>query len=85
MSAGNLFGAIWNTVILGALWVVLGAVIDKIFRVFNTSISVLPTLQDAAHGMSLMKTGYTAIMIVVFIVIWANYMLNESSQASGGV
>jgi len=85
MSAGNLLGSIANTVVLGGIWVVLGAAIDKIFRVFNYSITVLPSLQDAVNGMGIMQTIWTFIMVLIFFVIWFNYMMNESSQAGGGV
>ena len=85
MSAGNLFGSLFNTVLFGGLWVVLGAVIDKLFKAFNTSIKVLPSLQDAVNGMGIMQTVWSMILIVVFVVIWWNYMMNENSQASGGV
>lgn len=70
---------------LGGIWVVLDAAMDKIFRVFNYSITVLPSLQDAVNGMGIMQWIWSMIMIVIFFVIWLNYMLNESSQASGGV
>jgi len=85
MSAGNLLGSIWNTVFFGALWVILGAAIQKIFVAFNTSLKVLPSLQDAVNGMGIMQTIWTFILIIMFIVIWFNYMMNEQSQASGGV
>ena len=85
MSAGNLIGSIWNTALFGGIWVVLGAAIDKIFKVFNTSITVLPSLQDAVNGMGIMQTIWSMILIIMFIVIWINYLANENSQASGGV
>lgn len=85
MSAGNLFGSIFATVILGGVWVVLGAAVDKIFQVFNYSIKVLPSMQDAANGMGIMQVVWSVIMFLIFLVIWMNYMFNESSQASGGV
>ena len=85
ISAGNFLGSIFSTVILGGIWVILGAAIDKIFKIFNYTIKVLPSLQDAVNGMGIMQYVWTAIMIVIFIVIWFNYMMNESSQASGGV
>jgi hypothetical protein len=85
LSAGNLIGAIANTVLLGGIWVVLGAAFDKIFKVFNSTINVLPTMQDAVNGMGIMQWIWSMIMILIFFVIWLNYMMNESSQASGGV
>jgi len=85
MSAGNLLGSIFSTVLLGGIWVILGAAIDKIFKMFNYTIKVLPSLQDAVNGMGIMQYVWTAIMVIIFIVVWANYLFNESSQASGGV
>lgn len=85
MSAGNLLGSIFATVILGGVWVVLGVAMDKIFKVFNYTLTVLPSLQDAVNGMGIMQWIWSMIMILIFIVIWLNYMMNESSQASGGV
>ena len=85
MSAGNLIGSIWNTVFFAGLWIVLGAALDKVFKAFNTSIKVLPSLQDAVNGMGLVQTVWGMILIILFIVIWINYLMNENSQASGGV
>ena len=85
MSAGNLLGSIWNTALFGGLWVVLGMAIDKIFKAFNTTIKVLPSLQDAVNGMGMMQTIWSVILILMFIVIWINYLANENSMASGGV
>jgi hypothetical protein len=85
MSAGNLFGSIWNTCLFGGLWAVLGAAIDKISIAFNTTIKVLPSLQDAVNGMGIMQWIWSMILIVMFFVIWMNYLFNENSMASGGV
>lgn len=85
ISAGNLLGSLFNTVLFGGLWAVLGAAIDKIFTAFNTSLKVLPSLQDAVNGMGIMQWIWTMILIVMFIVIWMNYLFNENSMASGGV
>jgi hypothetical protein len=85
MSAGNFLGSLASTILLGGIWTILGAAIDKIFKMFNYTIKVLPSLQDAVNGMGIMQYVWTAIMIIIFIVIWFNYMMNESSQASGGV
>lgn len=85
MGAGNLLGAVWNTCFFGGIWIVLGAVVDKLFSAFNRSIRVLPSLQDAANGMDIMKTAWVVIMILIFFVVWLNYLLNENAMASGGV
>lgn len=85
MGAGNFLGSVFNTIFFGGLWVVLGKVIEVLFKAFNKSISLLPTLQDAANGLTIMQSIWIVIPIIIFIVIWANYMFNENSQASGGV
>jgi hypothetical protein len=85
MSAGNLIGSIWNTVFFAGLWIVLGAALDKVFKAFNTSIKVLPSMQDAVNGMGIVQTVWGIVLIILFIVIWINYLMNENSQASGGV
>ena len=85
MSAGNLLGSIFNTVLFGCVWTGLGGVVDKLFKAFNSSATVLPTLQDAMNGMTIMQTIWSIILILMFIVIWMNYLLNENSRASGGV
>lgn len=85
MSAGNFFGSVWNTVILGGMWTILGFAMDKIFKAFNTTLAVLPTYQDAVNGLGIMQVIWSSIMIVIFFVIWLNYLLNQNSMASGGV
>lgn len=85
MSAGNLIGSIWNTLLFGGLYTVFSYVIEKLFRAFNHTISVLPTFQDAVNGFGIMQQIWLLIFVVIFIVIWVNYLLNENSQASGGV
>ena len=85
MSAGNFIGSCWNTVLLNGLWLILGYAMEKIFKAFNSTMKLLPTLQDAVNGMSQMQTIWSLLFIIIFVVIWANYLMNENSQASGGV
>lgn len=85
MGAGNFIGSVWNTLLLDGLWLVLGYAMEKIFRAFNSTMRLLPTLQDAVNGMSQMQFIWSIICIGIFLVIWANYLMNENSQASGGV
>lgn len=85
MGAGNFIGSVWNTLLLDGLWLVLGYAMEKIFRAFNTTMKLLPTLQDAVNGMTQMQTIWSLLFILIFIVIWVNYAMNENSQASGGV
>ena len=85
ISAGNFIGALWNSILLPGVYICLSAALDKIFKAFNTSIKVLPSLQDAVNGMDIVKTVWVVILILIFFVIWLNYLLNENSYASGGV
>lgn len=85
MSAGNFIGSVFNTLLFGGLAIVMGYAVEKMFRVFNHSISVLPTFQDAANGFTMLQMIWMAIWVIIFIVIWVNYLLNENSMASGGV
>lgn len=83
--AGNFIGSCWNTLLLDGLWLVLGYAMEKIFRAFNSTMKLLPTLQDAVNGMSQMQFIWSILFIGIFLVIWANYIMNENSHASGGV
>jgi type II secretory pathway component PulF len=85
MSAGNLIGSIYNTILAPVIWIILGYVIEKIVRAANTSMKLLPTMQDAINGMEMMQYAWVVSLFIVFCVIWINYALNENSQASGGV
>lgn len=85
MSAGNLIGAIFNSIFLPAVWIVLSAAMDKLFSAFNTSIRLLPSLQDAVNGMDIVKVAWVGVLILIWLVIWINYAMNENSQSSGGV
>ena len=83
MSAGNLMGTIFVCVVFSAMWVVLGAAVDKIGLIFNHMIQLLPSFQDAANGMTLMQTVWIVIPILVWIVLWINYAVNEANGAGG--
>ena len=83
MSAGNLIGTIFVCVVFSAMWVVLGAAVDKIGLIFNHTIQLLPSFQDAANGMTLMQTVWIVIPILVWIVLWINYAVNEANEAGG--
>ena len=85
MSAGNFIGSVFNTIFFPGLYIVLSAALDKIFKAFNSSIQVLPSMQDAVNGMDIVKFVWTILLALMIIVIWMNYLFNENSQASGGV
>ena len=83
MSAGNFLGTLFVGVFFSAMWMVLGAAIDKIGQVFNYTIKVLPSFQDAVTGFNMTQTAWMVIPIVFWIIIWINYAQNESSEAGG--
>lgn len=85
MSAGGLFGTIMNFFLFAALWAVVGYVLDKIGVAFNTTIRLMPTMQDAVNGFALVQLIYMVLPVVMFIALIINYILVENSQASGEV
>ena len=85
MSAGSLFGTVMNFVMFAALWAVVGSVFDKIGGIFNSTIRLMPTMQDAVNGFALTQLIYSFLPVVVFIALVLNYVLVENSQSSGEV
>ena len=85
MSAGNFLGTMFVSVAVGAMWVVLGLAIDKIGAIFNRSIAVLPTFQDAVNGFTLTQTIWMIIPIIIWVILWINYAVNEANEATGYV
>jgi type II secretory pathway component PulF len=83
MAGGNLIGSVFNTFAFTAVWVILGYAVDKLATVFNLSVNVLPTLQDAVTGFSMTEFIFGIVPVIAFFVIWTNYFLVEHSQSSG--
>ena len=67
MSAGGVVGYIFNLVMFAGIWTVIGVVVDKIAVIFNITIQLMPSYQDAVNGFSMMQTIYAALPVVVFI------------------
>jgi type II secretory pathway component PulF len=82
MSAGGLFGMFMNLFVAAGLWIILGAAVERIAKAFNATIAIMPTLQDAVNGFSLMQTVWGVIMIVIFLALVVNYLFEESNRAS---
>ena len=82
MSAGGLFGLFLNLFVAAGLWTVLGAAVEKVAKAFNSTIAIMPTLQDAVNGFSLMQTVWGVIMIVIFLALIVNYLFEESNRAT---
>lgn len=85
MSAGNFLGTLFVSVMFSAIWLVIGAMIEKIGMVFNHLIPLLPTMQDAVNGFAITQTIFIIIPAIVWIAIWFNYVQNEASEAGGYV
>jgi len=85
MSAGNFMGTIFVCVMATAMWMVLSLAIEKVALVFNRSISLIPTFQDAVNGFSITQIIWGILLIVIWFVLWFNYAQNEASEAGGYV
>jgi hypothetical protein len=83
MSAAGLVGLVFNLFVAAAIWTVLGAAVQAIVVVFNSQISVFPTFQDAANGLSLMQIVWSVIMVIIFIGLCINYVMNETNPLPG--
>ena len=82
MSWGSLFGAFWNTVAFAILWVVLGKFVEVITKAFNKTITILPSFQDAVNGFNMMQMAWAAIMVIILLGIWVNYIANSNTSAN---
>lgn len=79
MSWGSLFGAMFNTLALGALWVACGRFVEVVTNAFNRTISVIPTFQDAVTGFTVQQFAWSAIMVIILLGVWLNYFVNSNS------
>ena len=82
MSWGSLFGSMMNTVAFAAIWVIGGKYVEVIARSFNTLIKIVPTFQDAVNGMNMMQWGWTAVMVIIILGIWLNYIANNNAASN---
>jgi hypothetical protein len=85
MSAGSLVGTLGNLLFFGVFWAILGVAIDKIGTVFNRSITILPTFQDAVTGFTMVQQVYLVMPVIVFVVLIIDHILTENSNRSGEV
>ena len=85
MSAGGVVGLFMNLLFFAAFWTVLGIVVDRVGAIFNLTIQLMPTYQDAVNGFSMMQTIYAALPVIVFIALVINYFVQENSMSSGEV
>lgn len=82
MSWGSLFGSGWNTLVLGALWTLLGKFVEVLAKAFNKTILIVPTFQDAVNGFSIMQTAWVVIMVIILLGIWINYIANNNAASN---
>ena len=85
MSFGNFFGTLFVGIMFSAMWVVLGAAITKVGKVFNHTIATLPSFQDAANGFAITQWIWIIIPAIVWLFLWVNYAHNEANEAGGYV
>lgn len=85
MSAGGLVGMFMNLLFFAGIWTVVGVVVDKMAVIFNVTIQLMPTYQDAVNGFTMMQTIYGLLPVIVFIFLLINYFVQENSMSSGEV
>ena len=83
MSAAGLVGLAFNLFLGATLWTVLGIGVEKIMIMFNSQISIFPTFQDVANGLNIMQIVWSAIMVVIFLGLLINYLMNEANPMPG--
>ena len=83
MSAAGLVGLAFNLFLGATLWTVLGIGVEKIMIMFNSQISIFPTFQDVANGLNIMQIIWSAIMVVIFLGLLINYLMNEANPMPG--
>lgn len=82
MSAGNLFGTILIGIFLGAVWTILGFVIDKVTTIANITFHMMPVYEDGVLGFNMISTFYGFLLIIIWFGLALNYVMNENSQAN---
>ena len=82
MSFGSFFGACFNTSAAAAIWTVCGKFVEVVTKGFNQVITVVPTFQDAVTGFTIQQFAWSAIMVVILLGIWLNYLINSSNPAN---
>ena len=82
MSAGGIFGLFFNLTAFAAIWTIFGMLVDKVAAVFNWSIRLLPSMQDAINGFSATEIAYGILPAIAAVVFILNYYMNEHSASS---
>ena len=85
MSAGGLFGLFMNMTFFAVFWTMLGIVVDKVCVLFNQTIRLMPTYQDAVNGFQITQTIYGILPVIVLVFLLINYFVNENATSSGEV
>ena len=81
MSAGSTFGTLWNILVVGAVWCVLGVVVVKVNAYANT----LGLAQDAMNTIYFLEVGFAAAIGLYLVALALNHWINSKSQRSGDV
>ena len=82
MSAGGIIGMFFNFFVFAAVWTVIGYAVEKLGHVFNMTIAMIPTLQDAVNGFSVVQMIYGVIPVVFALILIVDYYMNEHSHSS---
>ena len=83
MSAAGLFGLVFNLTGAALLWTVLGYAVEKILTMFNSQLTVFPTFQDVVNGLNVMQIIWGAVMVIIFLALIFNYIMNETNPIPG--
>ena len=75
----------FNMIVFGGLWTIVGMVVDKIAVIFNQTIRLMPTYQDAVNGFQMTQVVYGILPAIMFVVLVINYWTTENSMSSGEV
>lgn len=82
MSYASFFGAMFNTFAFAALWMILGKFVETLCKAFNRIITVVPSFQDAVNGFNILQTAWMAVLVIVVLIVWINYILNANEQTN---
>lgn len=84
-SAGSLIGSIVCIAMVGTVFWVLGAALDKIVGITNTMILTMNISQDAANTIYMLTILFAALPFMYMIAVIVNYWSTSADESSGGV
>ena len=84
-SAGSLIGSIVCIAVVGTVFWVLGAALDKVVGITNTMILAFSISQDAANTIYMLVTVFAALPFLYVLALIINYWSTAADESSGGV